>query len=451
MYVLFLVIAALFLFAVLVSIIKYGCSQVFGAFFPCAVLGFTIKYGCSRICGVRRRVVGIFSYSSPEDYLWITQGLESPMFRGSVEKTLSLIISNNINSRSKYREAVEKCDFAILYHTKNRGRINLTNVTDSLYDEEIKHMSLCKGRKNVIVVVDDLEKSGYEEKYCILDTQPDISKYAQDLILVSSKDKKNQQGINNKLQQILDLMSDESMKPIQYCDYLVFGAFFPCAVLGFTIKYVCSRICGVRRRVVGIFSYSSPEDYLWITQGLESPMFRGSVEKTIPSVISNNINSRSKYREAVEKCDFAILYHTKNRGRINLTNVTDSLYDEEIKHMSLCKGRMNVIVVVDDLEKSGYEEKCCILDTQPDISKYARDLILVSNEDKRHQQGINNKLQLIGDLMSDESMNPIQYFVYLSSMVHWVCNTVMCCPPRGSSRGGYRGSSGGGLDAPLLV
>ncbi|PIO14261.1 hypothetical protein AB205_0043100 [Aquarana catesbeiana] len=130
-------------------------------------------------------------------------------------------------------------------------------------------------------------------------------------------------------------------------------------------------------------------------------MFRGFVEKTLSSIISSNVNSRSKYRETVEKCDFAILYHTKNRGRINLTNVTDSLYDEEIKHMSLCKGRKNVIVVVDDLEKSGYEEKYCILDTQPDISKYARDLILVSNEDKRHQQGINNKLQLIGDLMSD--------------------------------------------------
>lgn len=57
--------------------------------------------------------------------------------------------------------------------------------------------------------------------------------------------------------------------------------------------------------------------------------------------------------------------------------------------------------MIDDLEKSGYEEKCCIQDTQPDIPKYARDLILVGSEDKKHQQGISNKLQLIGDLMSD--------------------------------------------------
>ncbi|XP_073491564.1 uncharacterized protein [Aquarana catesbeiana] len=222
----------------------------------------------------------------------------------------------------------------------------------------------------------------------------------------------------------------------------VFAAFFLFAVLGFTIKYVCSQISCVQRRVVAIFSYSSPEDYLWITQGLESPMFRGFVEKTLPSIISNNINSRSKYREAVEKCDFAILYHTKNRGRINITNVTDSLYDEEIKHISLCKGRKNVIVVVDDMEKSGYEEKCFILDTQPDISKYARDLILVSSEDKTTQQGINKKLQQIGDLMSDEFINQTQYCDYLSSMARWVYNTIMRHPHQ---------SSGEGLDAPLVV
>ncbi|XP_040211851.1 uncharacterized protein LOC120942941 [Rana temporaria] len=227
-----------------------------------------------------------------------------------------------------------------------------------------------------------------------------------------------------------------------YFLFLVFPALLLFAVLGFTIKFVCSRIWGVQRRVVGIFSCSSPEDYKWITQGLESPLFRGSVETTFASTISNNYNNRLKFRQDVEKCDFAILYHTKNRGRVNVTNVTDSLYDEEIKHMSLCKGRKNVIVVIDDLEKSGYEEKYCILDTQPDIPKYARDLILVSSEDKKHQQGLNNKLQLIGDLMSDESMNRIQYCDYLSSMVHWLSDTVRLRPHQSSREG---------LDAPLLV
>ncbi|XP_077303086.1 uncharacterized protein LOC143923347 [Lithobates pipiens] len=221
---------------------------------------------------------------------------------------------------------------------------------------------------------------------------------------------------------------------------LVFPGLFIFAVLGFTIKYFCFRICGVQRRVVVIFSYCSPEDYCWITQGLESPIFRGSVERTFSSIISNS--NKNRFIQDVEKCDFAILYHTKNRGRINLTNVTDSLYDEEIKYMSSHKGRKNVIVVIDDLEKSGYEEKYSILDSQRDISEYARDLILVSSEDKMHQQGINNKLQLIVDLIFDASMNSLQYYDYLCSMVHWVCDTVTHRPHRSSMEG---------LDAPLIV
>ncbi|KAM5152523.1 uncharacterized protein ACMZJ9_010682 [Mantella aurantiaca] len=228
-----------------------------------------------------------------------------------------------------------------------------------------------------------------------------------------------------------------------YTLLLVFAALFLFAVLGFTIKFLVSRfkqICCAERRVVGIFSYSSPEDYRWITQGLTSPTFGSFVKSVFPSVISSS--HRADFRQAVENCDFAILYHTKNRGRLNLTNVTDSLYDDELRHLSRCKGRLNVIVVIDDLEKIDYGEKHSILEKQPDIAEYARDLILVSSEDKRHQMGINHKLQQIGELMSGEYEDSVQYCDYVSSMARWFRKTV--------THGSHRGP-GEGLDAPLLV
>ncbi|XP_073491176.1 uncharacterized protein [Aquarana catesbeiana] len=131
-----------------------------------------------------------------------------------------------------------------------------------------------------------------------------------------------------------------------------------------------------RYQKVGIFSRSSESDYEWLIKQLYSEPFRDTVCTVLPHYISNN--GKQQFMDAVFGCTFVILYHTKNRGRINIVDVTDSLYDEELNYMFKCLGKENVIVVVDDLEDTSDEEKNRILESQPSIGKLAKDIILFS-------------------------------------------------------------------------
>ncbi|XP_053551025.1 uncharacterized protein LOC128642320 isoform X2 [Bombina bombina] len=97
----------------------------------------------------------------------------------------------------------------------------------------------------------------------------------------------------------------------------------------------------------------------------------------IPSGGSTNL------RDAVGSCSLVILYHTKTRGRINVTDVTDSLYDKELKELSDVLGKTRVIVVIDDLEDSSYSEKIRILNNQPSIGRLAKELFLFSTQEKK--------------------------------------------------------------------
>ncbi|KAM5151668.1 uncharacterized protein ACMZJ9_009906 [Mantella aurantiaca] len=133
--------------------------------------------------------VGIFSRSSESDYDWLIKQLESELFRSTVSNVQPHYISNS--GMQQFRVAVSQCSFGILYHTKNRGRINIVDVTDSLYDEELKYMSECLGKENVIVIVDDLVDTSNMEKNRILRNQPSIKSLAQDLILFNATEKYN--------------------------------------------------------------------------------------------------------------------------------------------------------------------------------------------------------------------------------------------------------------------
>ncbi|XP_056390118.1 uncharacterized protein LOC130284120 [Hyla sarda] len=230
---------------------------------------------------------------------------------------------------------------------------------------------------------------------------------------------------------------------------LVSAVCFPCAVLGLVIRYIFSMICGPSpsRRVVGIFSRSASEDYEWLTTSLNSAMFKNLVMESRSVYISNR--DQNRFREAVQSCDFGILYHTKNHGRINITNVTDSIYDEQLELMSSSRGRVNVIVMVDDLEKSDYEEKCRIIDSQPDILKYSQDLILVSSNEKRQPQLLERKLQDIKALISAGSRGPGNFCDDLASMTRWVSSNVDEILRRSVSMFGRR--IRGELDEPLLA
>ncbi|KAM5152271.1 uncharacterized protein ACMZJ9_010473 [Mantella aurantiaca] len=137
--------------------------------------------------------VGIFSRESPDCYRWLVDFLQSFLPPGDVE---SLYIGNTSRIRP------QDYTFSILYHSKTRGRINVTDVTDSLYDGELQALSRTLGKRNVIVVIDDLDNNSDEEKTQLLMSQPSIGMKAQELFLFTPEAKlktdTNHVNISNK-------------------------------------------------------------------------------------------------------------------------------------------------------------------------------------------------------------------------------------------------------------
>ncbi|XP_069838482.1 uncharacterized protein [Dendropsophus ebraccatus] len=125
--------------------------------------------------------VRIFSRSGESEYRWLVDILREKW-------TVSPFIITN-NNYSLFREEINKCSFAILYHSRNRGRVNVTDVTDSLYDEEVRAMSEALGKDRVIAVIDDLEDSSEETKKRILGHQPSLRTLTRDIFLFTAKDK----------------------------------------------------------------------------------------------------------------------------------------------------------------------------------------------------------------------------------------------------------------------
>ncbi|XP_075422689.1 uncharacterized protein LOC142463614 [Ascaphus truei] len=148
--------------------------------------------------------VGIFSRDGQSSYKWLSHFLA--VTPPTVMDVRPVYISSN-NSQN-FREEVSKCKFAILYHTKKRGRINITDVTDSLYDEELEYLSHCLGKEKVIVLIDDLQDISSLEKTRILQNQPSIGRLAHNLFLFNRVDKENlpvlgtSDSMKKKLEQI---------------------------------------------------------------------------------------------------------------------------------------------------------------------------------------------------------------------------------------------------------
>ncbi|XP_068102763.1 ice nucleation protein-like isoform X2 [Hyperolius riggenbachi] len=132
---------------------------------------------------IKKRMVGIFSRESSTLYDWLIFIL---MATKVVKDIRQVYISNRFH---EFQQEVYKCDFAILYHSKKRGRINVTDVTDSLYDEELDYLCTRLGQENVVVVIDDLDDSSDSVKSDILLNQPSIRNKAKELFLFSSDEK----------------------------------------------------------------------------------------------------------------------------------------------------------------------------------------------------------------------------------------------------------------------
>ncbi|XP_077303180.1 uncharacterized protein LOC143923397 [Lithobates pipiens] len=144
--------------------------------------------------------VGIFSRSDKGDYAWLVTLLSSSDFSDCIQDVRSTVISNS--GFRQFIDGASQCSLGIIYHTKNRGRVNITDVPESLYDEELENLNQLLGRDNVIVVIDDVEDSSHEEKINILKLQPTIGKLACDFLLISKTEKNNTETLVTKLRNV---------------------------------------------------------------------------------------------------------------------------------------------------------------------------------------------------------------------------------------------------------
>ncbi|XP_077303076.1 uncharacterized protein LOC143923336 [Lithobates pipiens] len=145
------------------------------------------------------------------------------------------------------------------------------------------------------------------------------------------------------------------------------------------------------QKMVAICSRDSERNYEWLKDFLEKRMCKKTRINVQPVYITNNM---FKFHQEISGFNFAILYHTKNRGRINITNVNSSLYDNELKCLHDRFGKKNVVVVIDDLEKSGDDEKRRIKEQQRDLKKYAQELFLFTEQDKNHTKNHLNTMEI---------------------------------------------------------
>ncbi|XP_075703983.1 uncharacterized protein LOC142698228 [Rhinoderma darwinii] len=343
------------------------------------------------VIGIRHKV-GIFSRSGDRDYSWLMSFLTSETFRDHVLSIRPCLIFNN--GYEQMNEDLSHCTFAILYHSKNRGRVNITDVTDSLYDEELQHLSMTLEKKNIMVIIDDVEDTSDQEKRQILFSQPKIADYANDLILISYEDKTGNRGQTAKskiLQRFLRLsdarleyppaksgyenqrgaVTYPSLERSRYPPYLAPTELPPSSM---------GRVAPTpSRSAIGIFSRSDEYDYFWLRKLLTSED-SGHKDVLCYKISANDIET---FREVAFKSKFGILYHSVKRGKIRLTDVKDSLYHQELEQLSIKLGKRKMIVVIDDLDNSRDTIKQKILEKQPSLGRLAADIFLFTVAEKK--------------------------------------------------------------------
>ncbi|XP_077303184.1 uncharacterized protein LOC143923400 [Lithobates pipiens] len=305
------------------------------------------------------------------DSHWLLTLLRSPYFRDTVKDVETVNVTGS--ELEKITEQASSVTTYILYFSKESLKLFCSQLPNS-----VKLLSIFEN-KNTIVVIDNLENKSTEKEATQLYNKLPISSLSKHLFLFWKREKET--DYLTHLARSLTVAKEETAQKMKKFQNLI------------DEKIQGSDPPWPGPRIVGIFSRSAKEDYDWLEKLLKSPKCQDFVTDVRPFYISNK-GYEDFYKE-VPNCTFAILYHTKNRGRVNITDVTDSLYDMEIEYMSSALGRCNILVVIDDLKDSGSKEKQRILYTQPSIRKYARNLLLFTPEEKKDKEILLSKLMEI--------------------------------------------------------
>ncbi|XP_077303183.1 uncharacterized protein LOC143923399 [Lithobates pipiens] len=322
----------------------------------------------------QRGVVGIFSRSSTDDYSWLVELLTSEYFRDCIQEVRHCYISSN--GFQQFMNDLSQCTFGILYHTKNRGRINITDVTSSLYDEELEYLNRTLGMDNVLVVVDDLEDSSDQEKTRILENQPSIGKLAGDLLLISHTEKADNMQLVRKLKSIKHACHSSenfSKRRLQGQEQKA-------------LPTNSQKTPTSQRSAIGVFTVSEEGHISWLRRLLSSDIF-GQREVTYHEMPSYDDVG---LEEGQIQCVAAILYHTTKNGSA-VTPQGEFLYRRVTEQLVHTLGKDNVIVLIDDLQSVA--DRKWVLWIKSKIEKWAGDLLYITPEEKYYKERLVQRLK----------------------------------------------------------
>uniref|UniRef100_A0A803K3P8 Uncharacterized LOC116407692 n=1 Tax=Xenopus tropicalis TaxID=8364 RepID=A0A803K3P8_XENTR len=320
-----------------------------------------------------RRMVGISSRCPQSDFQWLMDLLQSHF-----SQLVSGVRYLPITSYSHWKMEVPGSPVGILYHRLKYETI--TNVAESLYKDELMYLSSCLDKQNVMVVLDDVED--LTETKRIPSANPTINSCSSLLLLIpkANKEKTFLDQIDSISRFLRGERTSASSSGFTEMDYKHTHSVDTGATQQFSRKNPKLDVPSGQKHSVRVFSRCAKSSYNWLLDLLQNEDF-GSLVKEVHAV--EITNTLPKFVSDANNCTFAILYHSLHHGHLSITDVPDSLYEEHLKDLSQRLGKEKVIVVLDDLKESSFQEKRRILQNQPSIGRYSQELLLFSETEKK--------------------------------------------------------------------
>ncbi|XP_071978092.1 uncharacterized protein [Engystomops pustulosus] len=294
--------------------------------------------------------------------------------------------------------------------------MDIVDVDGALYDEELQSLSYTLGNSKVLVVLDDLENCSASERQKIVKRQPSLRYRSSEILLfpqtgkIEEATKKEEDfrkvfgnnAASMELRTNINLPKGPSSR-LSLSTAPVTKTPSVKSKKRISLPNISASSSEPVEVKVSIFSRSAQRNYEWLMDWLKTTCVVRPEDVHAVCIT----NSSTAFYSELPNCSFAILYHTLKHGALNITDVSDSLYDDELKSLSQYHGKENVIVVIDDLEHDSPDEKKWILVNQPSIRTLAQDLFLFDEKKSRKNINLENMKQIIRkEPPSDEMTGP---------------------------------------------